>query len=72
MYRHGNMLFSYKYATGRKKFLRSLAVLSAMGTLSSFKYYTYSLAVKSKKMPVLFTSHGNDRQANRGRSILIR
>lgn len=43
----------------RKEFLRSLMVVSAMGTLSSFKLYTDALSTQSKRMPVLFTSHGN-------------
>lgn len=32
---------------------------SAMGTLSSFKFFTDSLPVQGKRMPVLFTSHGS-------------
>jgi 4,5-DOPA dioxygenase extradiol len=43
----------------RKEFLKTLLALSAMGTLSSFKSYTDKLPTQSKKMPVLFTSHGN-------------
>lgn len=43
----------------RKEFLQSIFAISAMGTLSSFKNHTDALPVQSKKMPVLFTSHGN-------------
>ncbi|HEY8399861.1 MAG TPA: class III extradiol ring-cleavage dioxygenase [Cytophagaceae bacterium] len=43
----------------RKEFLKTLLAFSAMGTLSSFKLFTDNLPVQSKKMPVLFTSHGN-------------
>jgi 4,5-DOPA dioxygenase extradiol len=43
----------------RKQFLQTLLTLSAMGTLSSFKSFTDMLPVQGKKMPVLFTSHGN-------------
>jgi 4,5-DOPA dioxygenase extradiol len=43
----------------RKKFIKSVLELSAMTTLSSFKNYTDNLPKQSKKMPVLFTSHGN-------------
>ena len=43
----------------RKEFIKSILTLSAMTTLSSFKNYTDSLPTQSKKMPVLFTSHGN-------------
>jgi 4,5-DOPA dioxygenase extradiol len=43
----------------RKEFLESILALTAMGTLSSFKNFSESLPIQSKKMPVLFTSHGN-------------
>ena len=43
----------------RKEFIKSLAALTAMSTLSSFKSFTDNLPVQSKKMPVLFTSHGS-------------
>ena len=43
----------------RKKFLQSILALTAMGTLSSLKNFTDTLPSQSKKMPVLFTSHGN-------------
>jgi 4,5-DOPA dioxygenase extradiol len=43
----------------RKEFLHTLLAFSAMSTLSSFKTFTDSLAVQSKTMPVLFTSHGS-------------
>lgn len=43
----------------RKKFLQSLFGLSVMGSLSSFKSFTDQLPVQGKRMPVLFTSHGN-------------
>jgi 4,5-DOPA dioxygenase extradiol len=43
----------------RKEFIKSVLALSAMTTLSSFKNYTDALPEQSKKMPVLFTSHGN-------------
>jgi len=43
----------------RKEFIQSILALSAMSTLSSFKKFTDELPVQSKKMPVLFTSHGS-------------
>jgi 4,5-DOPA dioxygenase extradiol len=43
----------------RKDFLKAMVAFSAMGTLGSFKFFTDSLPVQSKKMPVLFTSHGS-------------
>ena len=43
----------------RKEFLKSILALTAMGTLSSFKNFSESLPIQRKKMPVLFTSHGN-------------
>lgn len=43
----------------RNEFLKSIAALTAMTSLSSFKIFTDSLPAQSKKMPVLFTSHGN-------------
>ena len=43
----------------RKEFLQSILALTAMGTLSSFKNFTDALPSQGKKMPVLFTAHGN-------------
>src|ERR1041385_6743429 len=43
----------------RKDFLRSLAAVTAMGTLTDFRKITDELPTMGKKMPVLFTSHGN-------------
>ncbi|HYF03621.1 MAG TPA: class III extradiol ring-cleavage dioxygenase [Patescibacteria group bacterium] len=43
----------------RSEFLKMMAAFSAMGPLSSFKLFTDTLPVQSKKMPVLFTSHGS-------------
>jgi 4,5-DOPA dioxygenase extradiol len=43
----------------RTAFIKSVLGLAAMGTLSSFKLFTDRLPVQGKKMPVLFTSHGN-------------
>ncbi len=43
----------------RKKFIHSILALTAMGTLGSFKNFTDELPKQGKKMPVLFTSHGN-------------
>ena len=43
----------------RKEFLQSILALTAMETLSSFKNFTDALPSQGKKMPVLFTSHGN-------------
>ena len=43
----------------RKSFLKTLMAFSAMGTLSSFKLFTDNLPIQDRKMPVLFTSHGN-------------
>lgn len=43
----------------RKDFLRSLLTMTAMTSLTGFKKLTDELPVQSRKMPVLFTSHGN-------------
>ncbi|WP_316635019.1 class III extradiol ring-cleavage dioxygenase [uncultured Flavobacterium sp.] len=43
----------------RKEFIKSIFALTAMGTLNSFKNFTDGLLIQGKKMPVLFTSHGN-------------
>lgn len=43
----------------REEFIRTIIALSAMGTLSSFRQLTDRLPVQGKRMPVLFTSHGN-------------
>jgi 4,5-DOPA dioxygenase extradiol len=43
----------------RKDFLNSIITLGAMSSLSKLKAYTDSLPIQSKKMPVLFTSHGS-------------
>ena len=43
----------------RKKFIQSILAFTAMSSLSTFKKFTDSLPVQNKKMPVLFTSHGN-------------
>jgi len=43
----------------RKDFLRTAIALTSMGTLSSFKNFTDTLPTQSKRMPVLFTSHGS-------------
>ena len=44
----------------RKEFLqKSILGVAAMSTLSSFKAFTDELPLQSKRMPVLFTSHGN-------------
>jgi 4,5-DOPA dioxygenase extradiol len=43
----------------RKQFLHSLLALTTMGTLGSFSRFTDQLPRQGKKMPVLFTSHGN-------------
>lgn len=43
----------------RKDFLKTILAFSSMGTLSSFKLFTDKLPFQSKRMPVLFTSHGN-------------
>lgn len=43
----------------RQQFLQSILTLTAMNSLSSFKSYTDQLPIQGKKMPVLFTSHGN-------------
>lgn len=43
----------------RKEFIKTILAFSAMGTLSSFKLFTDNLPTQNKKMPVLFTSHGN-------------
>ncbi|GAB5539490.1 MAG: 4,5-DOPA dioxygenase extradiol [Salibacteraceae bacterium] len=43
----------------RKEFIRTILALTAMGTLGSFKKFTDALPTQGKRMPVLFTSHGN-------------
>jgi len=43
----------------RKDFLHSMAAISAMGSLSSFKSFTDTLPAQGKRMPALFTSHGS-------------
>ncbi|MBX7183243.1 MAG: dioxygenase [Bacteroidia bacterium] len=43
----------------RSSFIHSLAALSAMTSLSSFKNFTDTLPKQSNRLPVLFTSHGN-------------
>ncbi len=43
----------------RKEFIRGILALSAMGSLGSFQKFTDSLPFQGKKLPVLFTSHGN-------------
>jgi len=43
----------------RKSFLRNLLAISAMGTLTDFKKFADGLQEQGKRMPVLFTSHGN-------------
>lgn len=43
----------------RKQFLQTILGFAAMGTLGSFKAFTDQLPKQGKKMPVLFTSHGN-------------
>jgi len=51
----------------RKDFLKTLLAFSAMGTLSSFKNYTDALPVQGRRMPVLFTWHGNPMDIPRSR-----
>lgn len=43
----------------RKDFIKTILAASAMGTLGGLKAFTDNLPTQSKKMPVLFTSHGN-------------
>lgn len=43
----------------RKEFLKSILALSAMSSLGGLKAFTDTLPTQSKRMPVLFTSHGN-------------
>src|SRR4051812_4026702 len=43
----------------RKDFIKAGLAAVAMGTLSSFRKFTDALPVQGKRMPVLFTSHGN-------------
>lgn len=43
----------------RKTFLQSIGIAAGMGTLSQFKRFTDDLPNQGKRMPVLFTSHGN-------------
>lgn len=46
----------------RKDFIKSIAALTAMGTLTGFKYFTDTLPA-SEKMPVLFLGHGSPMNA---------
>lgn len=46
----------------RKTFIKSLAALTAMGSLTGFKYLTDTLPA-SEKMPVLFLGHGSPMNA---------
>lgn len=46
----------------RKTFIKSIAALTAMGTLTGFKYLTDTLPA-SEKMPVLFLGHGSPMNA---------
>ena len=43
----------------RKEFLKAAMAVTAMGTLGSFKLFADRLPKQSKRMPVLFTSHGS-------------
>lgn len=46
----------------RNDFIKSIAALTAMGTLTGFKHFTDTLAA-SEKMPVLFLGHGSPMNA---------
>jgi 4,5-DOPA dioxygenase extradiol len=44
----------------RKEFLqKSILAFTAMNTLSGLKAFTDTLPIQGKRMPVLFTSHGD-------------
>lgn len=43
----------------RKQFIQTLAAISTMGTLRDFQTLSNALPKQEKKLPVLFTSHGN-------------
>jgi len=43
----------------RKDFIKSALALTAMGSLGSLKVFADSLPSQSRRMPVLFTSHGS-------------
>lgn len=43
----------------RKDFLRTVVAFSVMESLSSFRHFTDALPLQSRKLPVLFTSHGS-------------
>jgi 4,5-DOPA dioxygenase extradiol len=47
----------------RKEFIKSAIGLTAMTTLSSFKYLTDNLKEREEKMPVLFVGHGSPMNA---------
>ena len=47
----------------RKEFIKSALGLTAMTTLSSFKYLTDNLKEREEKMPVLFVGHGSPMNA---------
>lgn len=43
----------------RSEFIQTIFAFTAMGTLGGFKKFTDELPNQGRKMPVLFTSHGN-------------
>lgn len=43
----------------RKQFIQTVLTFATMGTLNNLKAFTDTLPVQGKKLPVLFTSHGN-------------
>ncbi len=43
----------------RKEFIKSVLAISAMSSLGNLRAFTDRLPTQSKRMPVLFTSHGN-------------
>lgn len=51
----------------RKEFLNTILAATAMSTLSSFQKFTDELPVQGKRLPVLFTSHGNPMDIPRSR-----
>ncbi len=51
----------------RKEFLNTILAATAMSTLSSFQKFTDELPIQGKRLPVLFTSHGNPMDIPRSR-----
>lgn len=64
---HINCILSFPSEMNRKKFVQTLIASTAVGSLSSFQKFTDELPIQSRRMPVLFTSHGNPMEIVRSR-----